>query len=154
MNRNGRNIGINMNGVGERIVMITPKQPPGQQRFASHAEHSKGISPAGSHGFVGHQPLPVVAGAILIQADFDRIQFIALQISCDGVFGFPTDGMVFNSTIEQDQFSRNAPDPSEAVDDGSRFAAFNLRVSDGGQFRRCFPDGGRTAGVGLCCAAA
>ena len=153
VDRNRRNVGINVNRVGERIVVITAEQPPGQQSFTDHAEHSKGIPPAGSHGLIGHQTFPVIAGAILIQPHFDRIQFVALQISRDGVFCFPTDGMIFDAPIEQDQFGRNPPDPAKSVDHRSTSATFNLRCRDGGQFGCCFPDSSRSTRVGLRCTA-
>jgi hypothetical protein len=71
MDGDGGDIGVEVNGVGEGVVVITAEESSGEERFSGNAEGTEGVSPAGADGCISGESFPVVAGVVLIDADFD-----------------------------------------------------------------------------------
>jgi hypothetical protein len=120
----GRNIGIDVDGVGEWVVVITTEESSWEECFTGDAEDAEGVSPASANGCILGESFPVIAGVVLVEADFDGVEFVVIEVFSEGLFGGGADAVIFDTSIEEDNFRGDPPNPAEAIDEFIGASAF------------------------------
>lgn len=115
MDGNGRQIGIEVHGVGVRIVMVSTQKPAREQHIEGKGDRQSDQQPVGPGDFlIGPEVSEFAKRGPLVDADLHVAKLLGtiLEVLDQNLLCLLGDGVVIHLPIQQKQLGRNGYDVS------------------------------------------
>ena len=123
--RDRGHVGIEVEAIGIRIVIVAAEDPARQERVADHAQSAQRISPAGADPIVFLEPAPLLFRVVAVDVDCDVVQIIPIEIGPQLGQRVERDLVVVDFFVQPDDSCRQPHDTRDAIQGLVRLAKFD-----------------------------
>lgn len=99
--RDRRDVAVEVDGIGVGIEMITAEETTGQDGFTQDGQRPKAVPPGPGDTLIRGQAFPIVQGSILIEPNLYMIELVGRQIAAQRILCLFRDAMIVDSHVPQ-----------------------------------------------------
>ena len=125
--RDRRDIAVEMDRGGPGIVVIAAEEPAGEDRLGRDREGADRVAERPADGLVPPQPVPVSERGILVDPHLDVVELVVGEIPCDRSLGGGRDTVVLDAPIPEDDLRRDSEHPAGGIEHLPRLPSFDRR---------------------------